>query len=103
MMMVLESLDSDAEVHQLSPIGIGVNSYIDLVNGPKDHGWYGGYTCQERISNFYTIVATGLEYSIGLTSTNPHKMNIYLLNANPSQSIVVSIYYTNPQRLGICV
>ena len=101
LMLVIESLDADTEVRRLSPIGIGVNGYIDLVNGPQDHGWCGGYTCQERISTFYSIVATGLEYTIGLTSTNPQNMNLHLLGANDQQGIVACIIYTNPQRLDV--
>ena len=103
MMLVLESLDLDTEVRRLSPIGVAAGSYIDLGNGPQDHGWCGGYTCQERISTFYFIVATGLEYTVGLTSTNPQNMHIYLLNAAPDQAIVIAIIYTNPQRLDIFV
>ena len=103
MMFVLESLDADTEVRRLSPIGVGANGYIDLINGPQDHGWCGGYTCQERISTFYAIVSTGLNYTIGMTSTNPQNTNLYLLNANDSQGLVIAIVYTNPQRLDVYV
>ena len=103
MMFVIESLDADTEIRRLSPIGVDANGYIDLINGPQDHGWCGGYTCQERISTFYAIVSTGLNYTIGMTSTNPQKTNLYLLNANDSQGLVVAIIYTNPQRLDVYV
>ena len=101
LMFVLESLDIDTEIRRLSPIGLGANGFIDLINGPEDFGWCGGYTCQERISTFYMIVATGISYSIGLTSTNPQNTSLRLLNANSSQAIVVGIIYKNPQRLDI--
>ena len=101
LMMVLESLDSDTEVRRLSPIGLGAGGYIDLINGPQDHGWCGGYTCQERISTFYLIVASGLEYDIALTSTNPQNMRLQLLNTDRNQSILSAIYYTVPQRLDV--
>ena len=101
LMLVIESLDADTEVRRLSPIGLGANGFIDLLNGPQDNGWCGGYTCQERISTFYSIVAVGYEYAIGLTSTNPQKMALHLLNSNSNQAIVVGIIYTNPQRLDI--
>ena len=103
LMMVMESLDADTEVRRLSPIGLAAGGYVDLINGPQDHGWCGGYTCQERISDFFMIVASGLEYLIGLTSTNPQDMRLRLLNANSSQRILSAIFYTIPQRLDVYV
>ena len=103
LMLVLESLDADTEVRRLSPIGLGANGYIDLLNGPMDNGWCGGYTCQERISTFYGIVASQFVYTIGLTSTNPQNFAIHLLNSNDSQGIVVRIIYNTPQRLDVYI
>ena len=101
LMLVLESLDSDTEVRRLSPIGLGANGFINLVNGPMDNGWCGGYTCQERISTFYTIVAAGFDYTIALTSTNPQQFALHLVNADDNQGIRVGIIYTNPQGLDV--
>jgi hypothetical protein len=66
-----------------------------------DNGWCGGYTCQERISTFFGIVASGLSYTMALTSTNPQRMAFHLLNAEEDQSILIAIFYTNPQRLDV--
>ena len=103
LMLVIESLDADTEVRRLSPVGVGADGYIDLINGPQDHGWCGGYTCQERISTFFAIVAAGLNYTIGLTSTNPQNTNFMLLHATDSQSLHVAYIYKNPQRLDVYV
>ena len=103
LLLVLESLDDDTEVRRLSPIGIGANGFINLLNGPMDNGWCGGYTCQERISTFYGIVASSFNYTVGLTSTNPQNFALHLLNANDMQGIVVRMIYTNPQRLDVYV
>lgn len=74
-MMVIESLDADTEVRRLSPIGLianpGPDGYVDLLNGPMDRGWCMGYTCQERISTFYSIVASNYTYEMAMTSTPP--------------------------------
>jgi len=35
------------------------DGYIDLINGPQDHGWCSGYTCRKRVSTFMALVATG--------------------------------------------
>ena len=56
---MLESLDSDTETRRLSPIAILGDGYLDLINGPQDHGWCAGYTCQKRLSLFPIIVAMG--------------------------------------------
>ena len=59
--LVVESLDSDTETRRLSPIALFSDGYVDLINGPQDHGWCTGYTCQKRLSTFPMIVATGKE------------------------------------------
>ena len=61
---IIESLDADTETRRLSPIALSSGGYVDLVNGPQDHGWCHGYTCQERISTFYTMVADQQHYEV---------------------------------------
>ena len=61
---VIESLDADTETRRLSPIALASGGYIDLVNGPQDHGWCHGYTCQERISTFHTMVTDQQHYEV---------------------------------------
>ena len=100
-MLILESLDADTERRRLSPIAIASDGYIDLINGPQDHGWCHGYTCQERISTFNALVACGKHYEVFLTSNNPQKMRLQLLNAEDEDTIRVEIFYPKPQRLDI--
>jgi hypothetical protein len=63
--LVIESMDSDGETRRLSPvalvscIGGSKGEFVDLLNGPMDHGWCSGYTCQKRISTFWGIVPLG--------------------------------------------
>ena len=101
LMFVFESLDADTEVRRLSPFALAANGFIDILNGPQDHGWCGGYTCQERISTFYGIIAPGLNYEIALASTNPQNMRFHLLNAEETDTIRIAFVYTNPQRLDV--
>ena len=89
------------QVRRLSPVGLAANGFIDILNGPQDNGWCGGYTCQERISTFYGIIASGLTYTMALTSTNPQNMALHLLNADDDQAIVIAVIYNNPQRLDV--
>ena len=50
-------------MRRLSPVAVMANvsggNYLDLINGPQDHGWCDGYTCQQRLSTFHAIVADG--------------------------------------------
>lgn len=84
---MVESMDADTETRRISPVALLANGYVDLINGPQDHGWCLGYTCQERISTFNTLVATGLEYELYFTGTNPQGLRIFFLNAQDTQVI----------------
>ena len=105
--LVIESMDTDTEVRRLSPIAlnggdIGNGRYTDLINGPMDHGWCTSYTCLKRLSTFYTVVASGTEYSIWLTSTIPSHVRFHLLNSDddPSNpgSVLLNIWYKDTRR-----
>lgn len=63
-MLIIESMDNDTEIRRISPVAIlgyddDGNGYIDLINGPQDHGWCRGYTCRKRLSTFPALVITG--------------------------------------------
>ncbi|CAH1775752.1 unnamed protein product [Owenia fusiformis] len=100
-MMIVESMDPDTETRRVSPLAMLADGYVDLVNGPQDHGWCFGYTCQERISTFNTIVAMQKNYEMYFTGTNPQKLRLHLLNTNSSSAVVVGIWYATPQRLDV--
>jgi hypothetical protein len=59
--LVIENMDRDTETRRLSPVAlISPNEkYVNLLNGPQDHGWCNGYTCQKRISTFWAMAALG--------------------------------------------
>ncbi|XP_054461971.1 PKHD1 like 1, tandem duplicate 1 [Anoplopoma fimbria] len=102
-MLAIESLDSDTETRRLSPVAVLGDGYLDLINGPQDHGWCSGYTCQKRVSLFHSIVATGHSFDVFFTSVSPQKLRLMMLNSDPSESIVVSVFYSKPQRLDVYV
>ncbi|KAK3107766.1 hypothetical protein FSP39_021797 [Pinctada imbricata] len=102
-MMTLESLDSDTETRRLSPIAVLSDGYLDLINGPQDHGWCSGYTCRKRLSTFPIIVASGKNYLIHYTSTSPQDTRFMLLNSNSSHAVRLSIWYAHPNRLDLYV
>ncbi|XP_069771791.1 PKHD1 like 1, tandem duplicate 1 [Narcine bancroftii] len=101
--LVIESLDSDTEHRRLSPVALLCDGYLDLINGPQDHGWCSGYMCQKRISLFYAIVATSKACDVYFTSTNPYRLRLLLLNADVNRAVRLSIYYSMPQRLDVYI
>ena len=61
----------------------GSSGFVDLLNGPQDMGWCFGYTCQERLSTFYSLVAPGRVYEMHFTGTPPQHLRFHFLNAEP--------------------
>ncbi|KAG9478621.1 hypothetical protein GDO78_012332 [Eleutherodactylus coqui] len=102
-MLAIESLDPDTETRRLSPVAVLEDGYVDLINGPQDHGWCSGYTCQKRVSLFHAIVATNKSIDIYFTSVSPQNLRLKLLNTDNTESVLVGIYFSNPQRLDVYV
>ncbi|KAM7075195.1 fibrocystin-L isoform 14-T16 [Molossus nigricans] len=102
-MMVIESLDSDTETRRLSPVAIVSNGYVDLINGPQDHGWCAGYTCQRRLSLFHSIVALNKSYEVYFTGTSPQNLRLMLLNVDYDKAVLVGIFFPTLQRLDVYV
>ncbi|XP_040289774.1 fibrocystin-L-like [Bufo bufo] len=102
-MLVIESLDADTETRRLSPVAVLEDGYLDLINGPQDHGWCSGYTCQKRVSLFHTIVATNKSFDVYFSSTSPQNLRLKLLNIDNTKAVLVGIYFSNPQRLDVYV
>ncbi|XP_035686784.1 fibrocystin-L-like [Branchiostoma floridae] len=100
-MLVIESLDEDTETRRLSPVALLADGYIDLLQGPQDHGWCAGYTCQKRISTFWGVVATEKDYLIHFSGVSPQNLRLQLLNTAPERSMVIGIYYSRPERLDV--
>lgn len=62
--LTIENMDSDTEKRRLSPVALLGNGYLDLINGPQDHGWCGGYTCRLRLSTFQALVLSSKQYIV---------------------------------------
>ena len=101
-MLVIESMDNDTESRRLSPIAIlSDNKYLDLINGPQDHGWCFGYTCQKRISTFIALVAANKNYDIFTTSKPPDHFRFRILNADANFKIRLSLSYTTSNNINV--
>jgi hypothetical protein len=101
-MLVIESMDSDTENRRLSPVAIlSDNRYLDLINGPQDHGWCFGYTCQKRISTFLSLVVSNRSYDIYLTSSPPKTLRFRIIQSNDQFKIRLSMSYTSPNNINV--
>ena len=83
----------------------GANGYIDLVNGPQDFSCCSGYTCAERLSTFFTMVATGQEYEVVMSSIPPQNFKFHMLHngdvENPGAPVRVKMWFPKQQRLDL--
>ncbi len=53
---VLESRDPDSEDRNFSPVFFNVSGSIEVAVPAMDHGWCFAYTCQKRLSTFWTYL-----------------------------------------------
>ncbi|GFN92112.1 fibrocystin-l [Plakobranchus ocellatus] len=101
-LLTIESMDGDTETRRLSPVAVfNPEGYIDLINGPQDHGWCSGYTCRKRLSTFQAIVALDNPFDIFLSSTNPRQMRYMLMNSNSDDCVRLSIWSLQQNRLEV--
>ncbi|CAF0745209.1 unnamed protein product [Adineta steineri] len=101
-MLIIESMDADTETRRLSPVAVLSDlGFINLINGPQDHGWCNGYTCQKRLSTFMTLVESNRHYDIYLSSTTPNDMRFRLLNADATIKVSLALYYTSLQQIDV--
>ena len=103
--MIIESMDRDSKIRRLGPVAMlanpGPEGWIDLVNGPQDFSCCSGYICAERLSTFFPVVATGLEYEIMFTGIPPQNFRIHMLYNDGGDSVRAKIWFPKQQRLDI--
>ncbi|EFJ47178.1 hypothetical protein VOLCADRAFT_92358 [Volvox carteri f. nagariensis] len=99
-MLVLESRDKDTEDRNFGPVFFNVSGSIDLVTAAMDHGWCFAYTCQKRLSTFWTYVPTGQTVYINFTRTPSQSFRIWFPYADPDKEIVlvINMLYTLNRR-----
>jgi len=104
-LLIIESMDRDTKIRRLSPIAMlakpGPEGWIDLVNGPQDFSCCSGYTCAERLSTFFTMVATGIEYEVMFTSIPPQNFRIHMPYNDGGEAVRVKIWFPKQQRYDV--
>lgn len=101
-MLIIESMDSDSEVRPISPVALLSDSgYIDLLNGPPDHGVCTSRACRRRLSTFMAIVQSEEIYKIYFTSTPPKHLRFRLIKADASIRCILAVYYDSLQQIDV--
>jgi hypothetical protein len=101
-MLVIESMDNDTESRRIAPVAVlSDNGYLDLINGPQDHGWCFGYTCQKKISTFLSLIVSNHSYDIYLTATPPNKLRFRIIKSNSAFKIRLSMSYTTSNNINV--
>ena len=101
-MMIIESMDSDSETRRLSPVAILSRSgFIDLLNGPQDHGIQNGYTSRRRLSTFMTLMRSGESYDIYFTGSLPKYIRFRIISADSNFKCIFSLYVGSLQQIDI--
>lgn len=83
-----------------SPLTLKTN-YLDLINGPADHGRCNSYTCMKRLSAFFAFVARGLNFLCFFTGTPPQKIRLSIFQPDSTYGIRVGIDYSVSGRLDV--
>ena len=92
-LFVLESRDADTEDRNFGPVFFNVSGSIDMTVVAMDQGWCFAYTCQKRLSTFWTYLPIGHVVGINFTGTPATVFRTWLPYAAPEEEIVVEIYY----------
>ena len=109
---LIESMDEDHTSRSIVPVAIASGGYVDLLNAGPDHQnpkQCGGYHCLKRLMTFHTTVAVNRSYDIAFTGTNPENLRLFMphgggeltLLAQESNRLLVSIFYSNSEKLEI--
>ncbi|VDP74908.1 unnamed protein product [Echinostoma caproni] len=93
--LLIESLDEDRILRRIAPVAFATDSlganYLDLINGPADHGRCSSYACLKRLSAFLAIVARNQNFVLYFTGTPPQKIRLSMLQPDPTYAVRVGI------------
>ncbi|KAJ1555133.1 Fibrocystin-L [Nowakowskiella sp. JEL0078] len=102
--LTVESMDSDSMSRRLSPTALLADEYLDLLNGPRSYQCcQGGFTCFNRLSVVWGIVAVNKTYQLTFTGSNPSRLRFHHLNAQENDAVIMNITWTSAQRLDVYI
>lgn len=66
---------------------------VDLLSPCMDHGWCFHYTCQKRLSTFWTTASTGHTYALNFTGTPARHLRLWLPYVPEGSEVVLHLSY----------
>ena len=110
--LIIESMDVDHMTRSITPVALASGGYVDLLNGGWDHQSpqeCGGYECLRRLMTFHSVVAVNRSYDLAFAGTNPEHLRLMMPHGGgeprsadlSSSRILVSIFYSNPEKLEV--
>ena len=99
--LIVESMDDDTETRVLVPVALASGGYVDLLNGGMDRSWAYGYSALRRLSTFFANVGLGRGYDLTFTASNPRSIRLMMPSTPRSDKVVISIFYSSPERLEV--
>ncbi|KAJ9506879.1 hypothetical protein QJQ45_028160, partial [Haematococcus lacustris] len=96
---VLETRDGDSEDRNFSPVMFNTSSSVDLAVAAMDHGWCFAYTCQKRLSTFWTYLPSNQLTTISFTGTPSKVYRLHWPYADPDAQLLLRIDFQSiPNR-----
>lgn len=104
-LFVLESLDPDTEDRNFSPVKFMYNApsgagvlMEDYIVTAMDQGWCFGYTCEKRLSTFWTNLPTGHHVKVNFTGTPATFFRAWLPYADAASELTLELKYFDVLR-----
>jgi hypothetical protein len=92
-LVVVESMDGDSEDRNFSPVFVNVTGAVDLLITGMDHGWCFGYTCQKRLSTFWSYMPTHQVNHLTFLGTPAKVFRLHMPYAAADDEILITINY----------
>lgn len=90
---VLESRDGDSEDRNFSPVTFNSSGVIDMAVPQMDVGWCFSYTCQKRLSIFFTYLPTWQITHIKFGGIPARAFRLWLPYAQAGDELIVTLNY----------
>lgn len=101
-MLIFENMDSDSETRRISPVAVVSDSgFIDLINGPQDHGVILGYSSRRRLSTFMSLVHSNQTFAIYFTGSAPKYMRFRIVDGDSSIKLILALRVDSIQQVDV--
>ncbi|CAL8088348.1 unnamed protein product [Calicophoron daubneyi] len=104
-LLLFYSMDSDQMTRRVAPVAFATDglqqNYLDIINGPSDHGACSSYACMKRSSAFYAVVAQQNNFVLYFTSTPPQVLRLVIPQAESNYAVRIGLDYINSGRLDV--